>query len=139
MCKRLCLLVALLLFATSGELDSRETISIDCPDRVQTDCMVQPFQTLTGKISKSDAKVWVIVHPVESPVFWVQPQASVMGKKWTGQARFGEAISAHNYKQYEVKAIANPAETLQEGMQKNSWPEAEFSSEALLVKRKAVN
>ena len=139
MCKRLCVLIAVLLFATSGELNSRETISIDCPEKVQSDCTVQPLQTLTGKVSKSDAKVWIIVHPIDSAVFWVQPQASVTDKKWTGHARFGEAISAQNYKQFEVKAIANPAESLEEGMQKYEWPAADFSSQDLLVKRIAVN
>ena len=93
-------------------------------------------QEVSGKVSDPNADVWVVVHPMETSDFWIQPRITVREDgSWKVIAYFGNAGTAHKRKQFEVRAFANPSANLTEG-KSNQWPAAEAKSNVLEVTRR---
>lgn len=90
---------------------------------------------VTGSVSDSTATVWVVVRPVETSDFWVQPPVTIRHDgTWRVRAYFGEA-GKHVGKEYEVRAFANPTESVAEG-RRSDWPKATAQSDVVDVTRR---
>lgn len=90
-----------------------------------------------GTVADPNAKVWVIVHPMEVSNYWVQPRVSV--KKdgtWKVCIYVGRPGSVDVGKHFEIMAVANPKSKLKEGDILNEWSEARWESEIIEVVRK---
>jgi hypothetical protein len=86
-----------------------------------------------GTCTLTDAKIWIIVKPVDSKVYWVQAEATVQkGGKWDGQANIGE-VGKDFRKYFQIRAVANPVKPLKEGDQLSKWPKGEESSSIVKV------
>lgn len=97
---------------------------------------VAELPMVEGMVSSSTAKVWVIVHPMEVSDYWVQPPVTVReGGKWKVQIHIGRPGAVDVGKHFEILAVANPKNSLKEGVLKE-WPEAEWKSQVIEVTRK---
>jgi hypothetical protein len=99
---------------------------------------VGPQTTLTGKAPSADAKVFLIINPVETPEqFWVQKIARIVdGKKnWTCSIHVGEVGPKYAGQQFIVYAVADPDKTLPEG-NIGELPAAKWTSQPVTLTRK---
>ena len=88
-----------------------------------------------GTVSDPHSDVWVVIHPVETSDFWIQPPVTVKNNgTWKVKAYFGRA-GMDIGKEFEIRAFANPASSLQEGKSSN-WPSSEARSDVIDVIRK---
>lgn len=88
-----------------------------------------------GTVSDPHADVWVVIHPVETSDFWIQPPVTVKNNgTWKVKAYFGRA-GMDVGKEFEIRAFANPVSALQEGKSSN-WPSSEARSDVVDVIRK---
>lgn len=91
-------------------------------------------QEVNGKVSDSNADVWVVIRPLETSDFWVQPPVTVKEDgSWKVVVYFGEA-GRHVGKQYELRAFANPVGKISEG-RTTQWPKAAARSNVVEVVR----
>lgn len=89
-----------------------------------------------GYVKDSNAQVWVIVHPMETGDYWIQPRVTVRNNGlWRVQIYIGRPGSIDVDKHFEIKAVANPNESLSEGDVLGIWPEAQLQSEIIEVIR----
>ncbi len=89
-----------------------------------------------GVVVDSLSDVWVVVHPLETSDYWVQPNVSI--KKdgtWKVQIYIGRPGAQDINKHFEIMAIANPASKLKEGDILIGWPEAQWKSPLIEVIR----
>jgi hypothetical protein len=85
--------------------------------------------------NKNEDQVWVVIHPIKVSDYWVQPKTSVRSNgQWTLQVYIGRKNQDFGDK-FEMRAVANPKETLKEGLMLTGWPEAEMKSDTILVTR----
>ena len=86
-----------------------------------------------GTVSDKDADVWVIVHPMETSDYWVQPQPSVKGdKSWKVLIHIGRPQKDIG-KHFEIRAVANPEKELKEGKVLGKWPKSQWRSDVIEV------
>lgn len=113
-------------------LDANRQIVITAPC---DGAKVAPRHFVEGLVSDSNAQVCVVIRPLETPDFWVQPSVTVReGGKWKVLCYFGEP-GKHSGKPYEVMAFVNPKENLKEGQLLSKWPEAQSKSQVIEVVR----
>lgn len=94
-----------------------------------------PF--VEGTVSDRQARVWVIVHPMQQADFWVQQKATVReNRTWRLQIHIGRPGSVDVGQHFEIMAIANPKIDLTEGDIKHDWPESQGKSQVIEVIRK---
>lgn len=107
-------------------------ISISSPlDGVSVD----QRQDIVGAVSDPNAEVVVVIHPVSVSEFWTQPPVTVRNSgQWRVKVYFGRQ-GMDRGEEYEVRAFANPHSQTREGKY-NSWPEAEASSNVVVVTRR---
>jgi hypothetical protein len=111
-----------------------DAISITRP---QDEAEVGPRALVEGTASSSASNVWVVVHPMDTSSYWVQPRVSVRsGGAWTGMAYLGRSGSLDVGKKFEVVALADPFDILQEGEYGNSWPRAKWTSKPVILTRR---
>jgi len=103
-----------------------------------TDGATVPEKPLVrGQITDPNAKVWVVVHPMEVSDKWVQPPATVGDDgTWAVQAFIGRPGKEDVGKYFEVRAFADPRVPLKEGMILGDWPEARRKSKVLIWTRR---
>lgn len=95
----------------------------------------RPF--VEGTAKNASAIVWVVVHPLETGDFYVQPKVNVRGGgAWTVQVYVGRPGRVDLGKRFEIRAISNPSDALSEGQTLPNWPRAEAMSEVILVTRR---
>jgi len=91
---------------------------------------------IEGTVSDPQAKVWVILHPLELSDYWVQPAVTVRKDgTWRVNAYLGRPGNIDVGKQFELMVIAKPEEPLKEGDVLMSWPEAQAKSQVIEVTR----
>ncbi|MBM3300856.1 MAG: hypothetical protein FJY85_12990 [Deltaproteobacteria bacterium] len=94
-------------------------------------------QYVSGKTTDSSAEVWVIIHPMEVSDYWVQPRTSVRDDgTWKVSAYVGRPGGIDVGRLFEIRAVANPKQDLREGQVLSYWPEAQWKSKVIEVKRK---
>lgn len=95
----------------------------------------RPF--VEGTVTDPNAKVWVVVHPMEVSDYWVQPSVTVKGNgTWKVMIYIGRPGTIDVGKQFEIMAVANPKARLKEGDVLREWPEAQRKSQVIEVTRK---
>jgi len=88
-----------------------------------------------GIISNPNAEVWVVIHPVDTSGFWIQPSVTVKNSgSWKVKAYFGRSGSIDSGKEFEIRAFANPTGTFREG-KTHGWPKAAARSDVVDVTR----
>ena len=98
---------------------------------------VPEWPYVRGRVQNSKVHVWVIVHPMETGDYWVEPQAGVRDDgTWVAQAHIGRPGTIDVGKRFEVRAVANPASALHEGDVLPFWPDAQWSSDLIEVERR---
>lgn len=89
-----------------------------------------------GTVTDLDAEVWVIVRPVDTSAYLVQPSVTVSnGGTWMTQVYLGRAGDIDVGKQFEIMAVANPKGWLSEADILGGWPDAQWSSQVITVTR----
>ncbi len=92
---------------------------------------------VAGTVTRPDAAVWVVVHPLAVSDYWVQPAVSVRKDgTWKLQIYIGRPGNVDLGKHFEIRAVANPNAPLREGLVLPGWPEAEAMSDLAEVVRK---
>jgi len=126
-------LVAMLLGGAEGV--HAADIEVTTP-RPQTAVTGRP--RVEGRVSDAKAQVFVIVNPVDTPdQFWVQPPAIVQPDgTWRAIVYIGRPGSVDVGKRFELRAVANPKDTLKEAQVLSRWPDADASSSVIEVQRK---
>jgi hypothetical protein len=103
----------------------------------QDGSQVLPRTYIEGSVSDPNAKVWVVIHPMEVSSYWVQPAITVgKGGTWKVMAYLGRSGNIDVGKQFEIMAVANPKFSLKEGDVLSRWPEVQWSSKVIEVTRK---
>lgn len=94
----------------------------------------RPF--IEGTVKDLHAEVWLIVHPLGSSNYWIQPKAKISRDgTWRAQIYIGRSGSEDVGAYYEVCAVANPRNNLNEGDVLHTWPPAEHRSGILELLR----
>ncbi|MGZ5441942.1 MAG: hypothetical protein ACXW5U_24655 [Thermoanaerobaculia bacterium] len=98
---------------------------------------VDSIGRIRGQVSDSRGQVWVIVHPLGTSSYWVQPRISV-GRTgdWQVTGYFGRSGPVDAGKLFEVLAVADPATELTEGAILEQWPSARLVSDVVTVRRR---
>jgi hypothetical protein len=98
----------------------------------------QPSRSyVEGNISDPLTTVWVVVHPIETGAFWVQPIAGVKKNgDWKTLMYLGRTGNIDVGKRFEIMAVAKPKVALNEAEVLNEWPEAQWRSQMIEVIRK---
>ena len=92
---------------------------------------------VTVKASKPFAEVWVVVRPLETRDFWVQPKTTLQANgEWETMIYLGGKGTSHIGKVFDLRAIANPVDSLQEGLVFPGWPRADMKSDVIRVARR---
>lgn len=93
----------------------------------------QEVSSLQGRVDSSCAEVWLIVHPVGTLDFYVQPKATVRSNgTWLGKIELRE-IGGSDRKVFEVLALANLSEALEPDQKLSGWPEASAHSDVVVI------
>jgi hypothetical protein len=89
-----------------------------------------------GTVADASAQVWVVIHPMETADYWVQPAVTIRDAgRWKVLCYFGEPGAQHSGKPYEVQAFMNPKERLSQGQLLSSWPLADAKSQTIELVR----
>ncbi len=133
-CLLLVGLSSLIGFANDGGKDASLSLEIIDPANGQS---TEWRTKVTGKVSKPLAEVWVVVRPLETRDFWVQPKTTVQTNgEWEAMIYLGGKGKSHIGKVFDIRAIANPVDTLKEGLVFPGWPRAEAKSDLIRVARR---
>ena len=82
-------------------------------------------------------KVWVVVHPVETGDYWVQPEVMKTGPNtWKVEAYFGRPGTIDGNRKYEIIAVGDPDKGLKEGDVFKAWPNGWWQSQVIGVVRR---
>ncbi len=133
-----CLLGTLLLsmtaFASDHAQDSVVSLEISAP----VNGGLGEWRTkVVGTISQPSSEVWVVVRPLETRDFWVQPKPTVHANgEWETFIYLGSNGTAHIGKVFDLRAIANPVDSLEEGLVLPGWPRAESKSNIVRIARR---
>lgn len=93
---------------------------------------------VNGHIDDKRAEIWVIVRPVMSSSFWVQPRVSVHDNGyWQVGTYIGGSGSRDAGEHFEIVAVGNSRMKLNEGMVLDQWPSADHTSQVITVTRSA--
>jgi hypothetical protein len=117
-----------------------ERVTITSPGEGTT---VAPNPQVRGTVMPGNyhGRLWVIVHPVDGDLYYVQGSAAVNpNKPWKLTVQLGEDDSEHSGLQYEVQAFINPDQILMTDKKKprklRDWPSAECELTIVNVRRK---
>lgn len=97
-----------------------------------------PMQPIVrGTVSNTQAQVWIIVHPMATNGFWVQPKPTVKENgKWAASIFIGREGKVDVGEHFEIMAVANPMPKLRRGDVLDDWPEAQAKSQVIEVVRR---
>ena len=91
---------------------------------------------LEGQLAEPARSVWVVVHPLDTSSYWIQPKAAVHPDGgWSTRIFLGRSSNIDSGKKFEIRAIIDPKANLQEGQILESWPEGRGISGAAILER----
>jgi len=94
-------------------------------------------EIVRGTVSNPKAEVWVIVHPMAVPGYWVQPKVEVDDDgSWWVRVYIAQSPYSSNGEHFKILAVANPRTQLAEGDILKAWPEAQRQSRVVEVIKK---
>ena len=90
-----------------------------------------------GIVANPHTKVWVVVRPMRTSDYWIQPPVDVdKDGSWSTQVYIGQASIVNSGELFKVMAIGDPVNPLQEGERLRDWPPARWQSKIVeVVKR----
>jgi hypothetical protein len=104
--------------------------------RPNADTTVQPTSEIRGQVSDRVSEVWVVVHPLGTSSYWVQPRVSwPRTGEWQTTGYFGRVGAVDGGKGFEILAVGDPANDLREGAILDQWPSARLVSDVVRVQR----
>src|SRR5215813_748121 len=93
---------------TTAPAPTPSTTQGNDPFRITTPAnneQVEELPFVEGTVSDANATVWVVVHPMEVPDYWVQSPASPReGNKWRVQIHIGRPGTDDVKKHFEIMA-----------------------------------
>lgn len=93
--------------------------------------------TVEGTIIDPSANISVVVHPMETSDYWVQPDVSIKKDgNWKVKIYIGRPGNLDIGKQFEIMAVGNPYSKLKEGDILSGWPDVEWKSPVIEVTRR---
>lgn len=133
-CLVLTFMLSMPVLAGEGEQDSTVSLEIISPKNSD----LGEWRTkVTGTVSKPFTEVWVVVRPLETQNFWVQPKPTIKANgTWETFIYLGSDGPSHVGKAFELRAIANPIDSLKEGLVFPGWPRAEGKSDVIRLARR---
>ncbi len=91
---------------------------------------------VAGRVVEPSARISLVVHPVETEDYWVQPKVDMLTPTtWQVRIHIGRSGAVDLGKEFEIRAIGNPKSELKEGDIIDSWPEGEWQSPVVNVIR----
>ena len=130
----ICAVLSIITSGKPAESQGRAELRIVSPadnDRVDARPMIR------GIAPTAEAKVWIVVHPLETSDYWVQPRMTVKkDRTWKVKIYLGTEGTADSGKEFELLAVANPKAKLSEGLRLSDFPEAKWKSDVLSLTRK---
>jgi len=97
---------------------------------------VKALPLVEGRVVEPSAKITLVVHPVETGDYWVQPKVNMLTPTtWQVRIHIGRPGTIDLGKEFEIRAVGNPGSDLKEGDIINSWPEGEWQSPIVNVSR----
>jgi hypothetical protein len=133
-----CLVLTFMLSMTvlAGDRAKESLLSLEIINPIDGD--LGEWRTkVTGTVSKPFAEVWVVVRPLETRDFWVQPKPTIKPNgEWETFIYLGRDGPSHIGKVFEIRAIANPVDSLKEALIFPGWPRAEGKSHVITVARR---
>jgi hypothetical protein len=129
---KLCFITILLVATFSVAQGQQLQIHITSPKDMDS---VSQRHLVTGTVSDTTAIIWVVIHPMVTSDFWIQPKVNKRGNSWNVTVYIGDETHGIG-EQFELSAIVNPRKTLKETMKFQEWPESESKSEIIEVTRK---
>jgi len=136
------------------ELDAKESVASGPSARVSSgsetgrikvvitepgnDVQLPEISGIEGTVSNPKATMTVVVYPVGTGQYWVQADTQVDSQtgNWRGSMYCGRPGDIDKGKPYEIRAFANPSESLPEGKVLSGWPKAEGASATIHATRK---
>ena len=119
-----------------SELQNKQQVPIIINTPVNNESVAQR-PLIQGSVADSSYEVWVIVHPMGVSDYWVQPKLTIRSNGiWKTSIYIGREGNVDAGKHFEIMAIANPSEKIEEGMKLSYWPDAEEKSEIVELIRK---
>jgi len=130
--KILVLLFVLISFFPAMHFAVARNITIESPSNGEK---VDAELIASGSVHNAN-KVWVIVHPIETTDYWVQPAVTVKDEFWDVQTFIGRPGTLDSGRHFEIMAIADPYEQLVEAQVFKEWPSARWRSQIISITRK---
>ncbi|MBN1569129.1 MAG: hypothetical protein JXA73_14865 [Acidobacteria bacterium] len=131
--RRILLLVVIPWMVFSVCAQVQEMIRIASP---KDGSEVSERPVVTVEIQDRNVNVWVVVHPLGTDRYWVQPSVRKTGdRRWQSTAYIGRPGAIDAGKMFEIVAVGNPKRELAEGDQLNSWPQSQWRSNVVRVRR----
>jgi len=96
---------------------------------------VAPLEILRGTVSNRSTDIWVVIHPLNTAAYWVQPKVTEIGGTWSSLAFFGRSSRIDAGKGFEIRAVVSPRGALREGDILPAWPDAASVSRPVRVVR----
>lgn len=97
-------------------------------DRPTTRSTVRQELVVEGKARHTEL-VWLVVHPVNSTYYWVQPAVRTnINGYWIGVIFVGSLKESDVGERFQLRAFVNPKQELTLGNVLSDWPEAELST-----------
>ncbi len=92
--------------------------------------------TLSGTVSHADARTFLIVHPLGSYSYYVQPLGENRQGRWSANAIIGREGRRGAGREFEVRVAVDLTGTLNEGTKLNGWPDVGgLSAPVFLIRR----
>jgi hypothetical protein len=136
---RRCLFALLVWFLpVSLELEGRgPALRIVAPANGSVAAMRVDVVVATEGQESDRSDLVVLVHPLATPDYWVQPKGSWAKKgKWKTLVHLGRPGDIDVGKEYEIAAFVGLLSPLAEGDVLKDWPTARARSETVRLKRR---
>jgi hypothetical protein len=132
---RLASLLLLLLISLSVAIRAQSALQVQITNPKEGSRVAHREQ-VSGTVSDSAESVWLVIHPLDTSEFWIQPPITVRDDgTWKVIPYFGRSPSRDVGARFEVRAFAKPTIALKEG-KVAAWPEAAARSIVIEVSRK---
>lgn len=112
---------------------TRRSVRISAPSN---NARVAERVYVQGTVSPRNTTVVVVVHPLDTSGYWVQPKPTTRSDgRWKVQVYIGRPGQADIGKHFEIQAFINVITPVKEGDVLSDWPETSNRSDVIEVQR----